>query len=221
MDSSYTTETMGYNVNGQLTSLNWTGLGGIQYNYSATQNNGQITQTVDTISGETISYLYDSLKRLTSATSLGCGGGGCGYPLWRQDFQYDGFGNMTGKALNGTAGPIPVDAATNRLSTVNYDGNGNMTSGLSATFSYDEANRISSAVAISGGAEYYGYAADNKRIYRRQAGGFPEWTFYGIRGEKLGTYSLSTFPVPDSGQSTYSFYFVATKGLLNNNLYKT
>jgi hypothetical protein len=37
----------------------------LQYTYSATQNNGQITQAVDTLSGETISYHYDALKRLT------------------------------------------------------------------------------------------------------------------------------------------------------------
>ena len=34
----------------------------ISYNYSATQNNGQITQVVDSISGETVSYQYDNLE---------------------------------------------------------------------------------------------------------------------------------------------------------------
>ena len=43
--------------------------GGIQYVYSATQNNGQITQAVDTLSGENITYSYDTLKRLTGASS--------------------------------------------------------------------------------------------------------------------------------------------------------
>ena len=42
---------------------------GIHVFYSATQNNGQITQAIDTLSGETISYQYDQLKRLTSARS--------------------------------------------------------------------------------------------------------------------------------------------------------
>ena len=51
--NTYTTKTTSYNVNGQLASLNFSGglTGGIQYNYSATQNNGQITQAGDTISG--------------------------------------------------------------------------------------------------------------------------------------------------------------------------
>jgi len=97
---AYTLETMTYNVNGQLASLNWgaapgssgyPGLaGGIQYSYSATQNNGQITQAVDTLSGETIGYQYDALKRLTSATSTPTSGSSTA--PWTQTFQYDGFG---------------------------------------------------------------------------------------------------------------------------------
>ncbi len=90
----YTQETMGYNVNGQLTSLNWGGapgsqgyaaagpLGGIQYSYPASGNNGQITQAVDSLSGENDQYQYDSLKRLKLADfdaarggrSIGLGG---------------------------------------------------------------------------------------------------------------------------------------------------
>src|SRR6202030_2873584 len=82
----YTQETMAYNVNGRLSSLNWGNpngttngcnlqylsvgpMGSIQYNYSATQNNGQIAGVVDSLSGETIGYQYDALKRLTSASS--------------------------------------------------------------------------------------------------------------------------------------------------------
>ena len=78
----YTQESMTYNVNGQLASLNWGNAGsgvngsytwaypnvgglagGVQYSYSATQNNGQITQVSDTLSGETISYQNDALAR--------------------------------------------------------------------------------------------------------------------------------------------------------------
>ena len=95
-NGSSSTEAWTYNVNGQLASLNWSGSivnGGIQYVYSATQNNGQITQVVDTLSGETISYQYDALKRLTSAASTAA---------WTQTYQYDGFGNLTAKVLNGT-----------------------------------------------------------------------------------------------------------------------
>ena len=139
---------------------------------------------------ETISYQYDALKRLTSAASAPSSGS---YPAaYTQTFQYDGFGNLTAKVLNGTATPIPVNAANNRLSSASYDLNGNMTSGSGATMTYDEANRISSVAAVSGGTDYYGYAADNKRFYTYAApSGTEEITFFGARGEKLGVYSLA------------------------------
>ena len=188
-------KSMTYNANGQLTSLGWIlnyyGVygnyygpsTGYQYNYSATQNNGQITQAVYTASGETISYQYDALKRLTSASSTA---------PYTQTFQYDGFGNLTAKVLNGTTTPIPVNATTNQLSNASYDLNGNMTSGSGATMVYDEANRIFSAAEVSGGTDYYAYTADNKRYYTYSApSGTEQLTFYGAYGEKLGVYQLA------------------------------
>ena len=192
--SGYTTEAKGFNANGQLTSIGWTGSGSpvtgtLQYGYSATQNNGQIAQVVDSISGETIVYQYDSLKRLTSAASVP----NTGSPVaaWTQTFQYDGFGNQTAQVLNGTTTAIPVNAATNQLSSASYDSNGNMTSGVGATFTFDVGNRVLSAAEVSGGVEYYGYAPDNKRIYKKLTSGAEEYTFYGGQGEKLGVYNLT------------------------------
>ena len=195
-----------YNANGQMSSLTWssnsaTGQNtwstpaGIQYVYSSTQNNGQITQAVDTLSGETIAYQYDALKRLTSSSSTP--NTGSSTTPWTQTFQYDGFGNLDQKVLTvGSGSPvttsIPVTAATNRLTNASYDANGNMTSGGGATMAYDEANRIAAASETSGGTEYYGYAPDNKRIYRMAANGTEQWTFYGAQGEKLGVYTISS-----------------------------
>jgi RHS repeat-associated protein len=188
---AYTTRSFGYNVNSQLTSVQWSGSGTvsgtIQYGYSASQNNGQITQTIDGVSGETIMYQYDALRRLTSAASTPTVGSTP--TAWTQTFQYDGFGNLTAKVLNGTTTPIAVNPATNQLSSSTiYDFNGNMTSGGGATLTYDVANRVASANEFSA-MEYYYYAPDNKRIYRLNAT-TEEWTFYGARGERLGVYSL-------------------------------
>jgi RHS repeat-associated protein len=192
--TGYTTEAKGFNANGQLTSMAWSGSGSpvtgtLQYGYSATQNNGQIAQVVDSISGETIVYQYDSLKRLTSAASVP----NTGSPVaaWTQTFQYDGFGNQTAQVLNGTTTAIPVNAATNQLSSASYDSNGNMTSGVGATFTFDVGNRVLSAAEVSGGVEYYGYAPDNRRFYKKLTSGAEEYTFYGARGEKLGVYNLT------------------------------
>ncbi len=198
----YTQETMGYNVNGQLTSLNWGGApgsqgylsvgpaGGIQYSYPASGNNGQITQAVDSLSGETISYQYDSLKRLTTATSTPLAGGAPSG--WAETFGYDGFGNLTSKVLNGTSAPIAVNAGTNQLSNALYDFNGNMTSGAGATLTYDVANRLASAAEVSGGVEHYGYTPDNKRVLRQLTNGNEEITFYGAQGEKLATGTINS-----------------------------
>jgi RHS repeat-associated protein len=193
--AGYTTEAKGYNTNGQLASMTWSSgsspvTGSLQYSYSATQNTGQITQVVDTVSGETIVYQYDALKRLTSATSTP--NTGSSTTAWTQTFQYDGFGNLTAKVLNGTTTSIVVNASTNQLSSASYDYNGNMTSGVGATFTFDVANRMLSAAEVSGGVEYYGYAPDNKRIYKKLTSGVEEYTFYGGRGEKLGVYNLTS-----------------------------
>ena len=45
----------------------------IQYNYPATQNNGKITSQNDLLSGEQVSYAYDSLNHLASASGSGWG----------------------------------------------------------------------------------------------------------------------------------------------------
>jgi RHS repeat-associated protein len=205
---SYTTETTSYNVNGQLAALNFSGglTGGVQYTYSAMQNNGRITQAVDTISGEVIGYQYDALKRLTSANSTGG---------WAQAYQYDGFGNLTSKTLNGGSNLTPaVNTANNRVSSATYDLNGNMTSGVGATLAYDVANRMVSAQEVSGGIEYYGYAADNKRVYRKLPNGSEEITLYGAQGEKLGVYapgSTGTSSVQVNGTAFgYPSYYYTT-----------
>ena len=185
---TYQTQTQAYNVNGQLASIGWSG-STINYNYSATQNYGQITQVVDGISGETVTYQYDALKRLTSAGSTP--NNGTAPAAWTETYGYDGFGNLTGKTLNGTPTPIAVNGATNRLTNASYDLNGNMTSGVGGTLGYDEANRMRTFTPVSGGTEWYGYAPDNKRVYRVKADGSEEFTLYGIRGERVAVFLLA------------------------------
>jgi hypothetical protein len=69
--SLYYTETRQYSILGQMTQLTIPGVVNRTYTFSATQNDGRITQMTDAISGETIDYQYDSLKRLTSAATAG------------------------------------------------------------------------------------------------------------------------------------------------------
>jgi RHS repeat-associated protein len=181
----YSTETRTYNNRLQMTQLTMPGVN-MEYRYSLTQNNGQITQQKDWLTGEEVSYQYDSLQRLVSAVTTG--------PEWGQSFTYDGFGNRTNTAgIKGTA-PAPqsllFDPATNRIMGGSYDANGNMLNVQGTSLGYDVENRVTSAT-VSGGTEYYGYAPDNKRIWKQKPNGSVELYFHGISGQKLGTYNVS------------------------------
>ena len=96
----YYTESRQYNSRMQMTRLTIPGALDMEYRYSATQNNGQITQQKDWITGEEVTYQYDSLQRLISAVTTG--------PEWGQSFSYDGFGNRTGATV--TKGSAPTSS---------------------------------------------------------------------------------------------------------------
>src|SRR5262249_3558074 len=66
----YNTETRTYNSRLQLTGITAPGLN-MEYRYSSTQNNGQITQQKDWVTGEEVTYSYDALQRLIAATTTG------------------------------------------------------------------------------------------------------------------------------------------------------
>ncbi len=156
-----------YNVRGQLTRLTATGDGlpsvDLEYRFSATNNDGRITQMEDWVSSEEVNYQYDSLGRLTLAETTG--------PQWGQSFSCDGFGNLTDEtATKGTAPTVHrnYDAATNRLTLdYAYDANGNMTAmpGLGMTYSVE--NRLTQATSNLNGTESYGYDAAGLRLWKQ------------------------------------------------------
>ena len=89
------------------------------YNYSATQNNGRITSSVDAITGESVTYGYDGWNRLTSAAASG---------MWSAGYTYDGFGNLLTKAGTGGAPNATYTYDGNNRETaagVTFDANGN------------------------------------------------------------------------------------------------
>jgi RHS repeat-associated protein len=156
------------------------------YNYPAGHNNGRISQLIDGVLGETVNYTYDAVNRLATAQATN--------NSWGNAYSYDGFGNLTGSTV--TAGTAPhfslsVDPTTNRLSGVNYDANGNPVGFFSTTPpTYDVENRL---VLEINGTNYYDPAGkrvaqigvisgqQNQLVY-----------FYGITGQRLGTYALSS-----------------------------
>ena len=192
------TETRQYNVLGQLTSLQVMNgssyLERLQYTYSATQNNGQITKMNDLKSGEEVNYTYDSLARLSTAWTTG--------PTWGQSFVYDGWGNRTDQLVTKGSAPVisvSVDPATNRITSsgYTYDGAGNLTKmpkgAGSMDLAYDVENRLWRAgkdtpSGLTG--ERYGYAPDNRRVYRNVIGS-PESIMFWLGGQMLVEWRLA------------------------------
>jgi hypothetical protein len=176
--SAYETRT--YSNLNQMTNVTVTGGGSlnITYTFPAGTNNGKISSQTDAISGETVTYQYDSLNRLLSASGSG----------WGDTYGYDGFGNLLSKTGTGTAPVLSqsVNAATNQIVGAAYDANGNQTSAIHGTAAYDAENRIALANSVQ-----YVYDSGNKRIWSGTvSGGNLSQTvyFYGVDGQLLGTY---------------------------------
>ena len=161
------------------------------YVYSSNGDNGRISKTVNGLSGETVTYSYDAINRLASATASN--------GSWVQQYSYDGFGNLTG--VNG-ASLGSVDPATNRMGGT--DANGNSSAGT-----FDVENRM-----VQGG-QYGGYAYTydpwGKRIGQvqiNQPDGPRVSTvyFYGITGQRLQAFSCTT----DDGNGNPNCYAQTT-----------
>lgn len=187
------TETRTYNSLVQMTRQTATGTGlpsvDLEYVFSPTANNGQITQGINHVSGETVSYTYDSLKRLGTAGSA----------TWGLSFSYDGFGNRL--AQTQTLGSPPhatfnYSATNNQIITAGYtyDANGNLTAlpGVGA-LTYDVENRM-----VGDPTSSYVYGQDGRRIFASSVGYIH---FYGIEGWELGSYA----PALNSGQNGWTF----------------
>ena len=173
-----------YNSLNQLESVYFNGTGAWGYEYVGGQNNGQISVLHDYLAGQTISYGYDSLKRLTTASAASAGS------AWSQAYTFDGFGNLTAKT-----GTLPqavnTDPATNQIANGCYDKYGNVSSiaftscGGGNLYTYDVANRIVNGTGPTLPGDRYLYNAQNKRIAIVQQSGQEQLIFYGPGGQKM------------------------------------
>jgi RHS repeat-associated protein len=190
-------ETRGYNVLNQLTSIVAGGTENLTYTYPAgPNNNGKITSMYNAVSGETVTYTYDSLTRLATAAGSG----------WGEAYTFDGFGNLTTKHVTAGSGPslsVSVNPANNQIEGLGgYDLNGNA---YLANVAYDVENHI---YALVGESPYtsYSYDAQGKRIFlwggTSDSNGNPtsySVVAYSPTGQKLGTYLFN----PGTGHTTY------------------
>src|SRR5581483_7553668 len=188
------TETRTYNSRLQVTRITavLAGYGSagtmdIEYRYAANQNNGQVVQTKDWVTGEEVTYQYDALERLMHAETTG--------PEWGTTYTYDGFGNLTGKVTTKGTAPVlsvAVDPATNRMVGQSYSASGALLSVTSpgvATALYDVENRL--VAPNSNDALRYDYDPQNKRVWSYAGSGADTATFFGVDGRFLGSYTFS------------------------------
>jgi RHS repeat-associated protein len=182
----------------------------MQYNYSATQNNGRISISNDYVTGENVTYGYDAVNRLTGASAGS---------MWGEAYSYDGFGNLTGKTVTQSPAPamgVSYDANNHQLG-LSYDANGNqMADAQNATFYWwDVENRLvmSESNGWPGAETWYAYDPWGKRVMKDVNadpydngywGGSWEFYFYGITGQKLATASCS---YPSNCTLSYNVYF--------------
>jgi RHS repeat-associated protein len=183
----FTTQGWSYNHLGQMTGYNLSpySIGypypiNVSYNYGATGAAGKLesmTRSQNTTS-TTVNYAYDSLGRLTGATSTD----------WGQDFIYDGFGTLYKKIGTGSAASVGtadwtgmLDSAKNQIGPHNAVGNA-----LSWGAAYDVENRLTAY-----GTESYLYDPSNKRVMRTDSarGNWYQITLW-VGSMRIGAYGF-------------------------------
>ena len=221
------TETRTYNSLMQLTNQSVPYALNMTYNYSATQNNGRITSSVDGITGENTTYSYDALNRLTNASNS----------LWSEAYTYDGFGNLTSKTgSGGSPNPAPTVSLTynskNQPTNIYYDANGNQNgcnNSPQCGNSYTGENRMTLEVLGSYPypANIYAYDPWGKRVMSGYNPNYSSpqpsytYTFYGVTGQKLAmvTCNGSNYPAYPTcaivGQNVYFGKKLITAGGVN------
>ena len=196
-------ETRSYNSLNQLITLEASNvtsgiLENLGYNYPTGTNNGKIGLMVvgptlfGTVIGETVTYAYDSLNRLLSAS---------GTSGWSEQYGFDAFGNLLSKTpgLSQT-----VNTANNQINGYTYDANGNTSavanSGITYNLYYDAENRMSSVSQSGNNLNFvsYFYDAQNRRIWnwtgtQDSYGNMTNYTVnvYTPSGQKLGAYLIT------------------------------
>lgn len=156
----------------------------LEYSYGGTANNGNIQSQIITIPGMAYTlnqaYTYDELNRLETAEET--------YnstQTWKQEFDYDRYGNRTFVEATTTTlpkncgttpnfivctpdipivNPIPIPAS-NKLTGYTYDTSGNTTEDAeSREFVYDAENKQIEVIDNSVSIGTYFYDGDGKRI---------------------------------------------------------
>ncbi len=127
------------------------------YGWGTNDNSEVLNLTNDKDSNRSVTYTYDMLNRIASASSGGtdCSNvPGTNPPIpknWGETFTIDAWGNLTNRIVTKcSADPLSVVAlSNNRLSGFSYDAAGNMTQNGSANYSYNSESQMIATAGIS------------------------------------------------------------------------
>ncbi|MEO8435564.1 MAG: PKD domain-containing protein [Pyrinomonadaceae bacterium] len=158
-----------YNSLNRLTSMSVTrpglSLAGYSYTLGAAGNRTAVSE----LSGRTINYTYDDLYRLTGETiassPTATNNGSVSY-------QYDAVGNRLNRTTSIAAVPSQTSNydANDRLTSDNYDPNGNTISANGNGYAYDFENRLTSLVTPNSSVITFVYDGDGNRVSKTAAG---------------------------------------------------
>lgn len=231
-------ESMEYDaLRGQLTKIAVGGSIGdasvlkLEYNYSTvsgqtSDNNGALRKQTITLPGVAPieqNYTYDALNRLDVATeTVGSN------VQWRQDFNYDRFGNRTFNAANtttlGTNNAITnpaVNPADNKFYQTDgyvYDSEGNLTSGPDGvSMTYNADNKQSQSVnSVTQTTTNYDYDGIGKRV-RKASGNNETYFVYDAFGKLVAEYTTNQ-AITTEGAKFLTADLVGSPRVSTNNL---
>jgi hypothetical protein len=111
-----TSETRTYNALNQLVTLSAqdgaTMVENLTYNYPAGANNGKLSSMYNAVSGETVTYTYDSLNRMATASDCTLTSGCTQAQLqWAEQYGFDSFGNLLSKTMTAGSGAPSLSQA--------------------------------------------------------------------------------------------------------------
>ncbi|HYC58151.1 MAG TPA: RHS repeat-associated core domain-containing protein [Thermoanaerobaculia bacterium] len=126
------------------------------YTYDAS---GNITAIGRDSQGLLSTFEYDSAGRISRLTQTNAHG----VLVRSETYEYDGYGNQTGRTLNGVWTSLPASPETNRLSGGSYDADGNLNQYGDESYSFDPIGTMTTRTGSAGSA-FYLYTADDERV---------------------------------------------------------
>jgi hypothetical protein len=129
----------------------------LTYSYFANGNVNVETNGRD--NGRSVTYTYDALNRVSTATSQATSGSDC----WGQSFGYDRYANLTTVNVTQCTAPmLSLSVNTNNQITnsgFSYDAAGDLTNDGMYTYSWNAEQHLSSAANVN-----YTYDGDLRRV---------------------------------------------------------